>query len=83
MQLTPPKASQKSRFSYAANGLDSLSLASLACRLNTTNSAGKITTSAKKSPLVVVTSNAFEAQRLLEEIPYFAPELCVRLLPDW
>ncbi|MES2580176.1 MAG: transcription-repair coupling factor [Pseudomonadota bacterium] len=76
MQLTPPKPGQKSRFSYAANGLDSLSLASLACSLKTTLSA-------KKSPLVVITSNAFEAQRLLEEIPYFAPELSVHLLPDW
>ncbi|WP_020168669.1 MULTISPECIES: transcription-repair coupling factor [Methylotenera] len=76
MQLTPPKVGQKSRFSYAANGLDSLSLASLACRLKTTLSA-------KKSPLVVITSNAFDAQRLLEEIPYFAPELSVNLLPDW
>jgi transcription-repair coupling factor (superfamily II helicase) len=76
MQLNPPKSGQKSRFSYAANGLDSLSLASLACRLKTTLSA-------KKSPLVVITSNAFEAQRLLEEIPYFAPELSVHLLPDW
>lgn len=76
MQLSAPKVGQKSRFSYAANGLDGLSLASLACRLNTTNSK-------LKTPLVVITSNAFEAQRLLEEIPYFAPELGVRLLPDW
>ncbi len=80
MQLFTPKAGQKSRFSYAANGLDSLALASLACRLNTTNST---TESKQKTPLVVITSNAFEAQRLLEEIPYFAPELSVRLLPDW
>ncbi len=84
MQLTPPKQGQKSRFSYAANGLDSLSLALLACRQNTTNSTTKSTTIAtQKSPLVVITSNAFEAQRLLEEIPYFAPDLTVRLLPDW
>ena len=34
-------------------------------------------------PLVVVTSNALEAQRLLEEIPFFAPGLRVHLLPDW
>lgn len=80
MQLTPPSAGQKSRFSYAANGLDSLSLALLACRQNTTKAT---TPDTKKSPLVIITSNAFEAQRLLEEIPYFAPELTVRLLPDW
>ncbi len=80
MQLTPPAQGQKSRFSYAANGLDSLSLALLACRLKTTNGSKEDT---KKSPLVIITNNAFEAQRLLEEIPYFAPELTVRLLPDW
>jgi transcription-repair coupling factor (superfamily II helicase) len=63
---------KKSRFSYSANGLDSLSLATLSCGLITT-----------KTPLVVITSNAFEAQRLLEEIFYFAPGLRVNLLPDW
>ena len=72
MQLIAPNLGQKSRFSYAANGLDSLSLASLACRLKTT-----------KSPLVIITSSAFDAQRLLEEIPYFAPQLSLYLLPDW
>ena len=80
MQLSAPKVGQKSRFSYAANGLDSLSLASLACRLKTTTST---TQSTKNTPLVIVTSSAFEAQRLLEEIPYFAPDLLVNLLPDW
>ena len=76
MQLTQPTSGQKSRFSYAANGLDSLSLASLACRLKTTKNL-------QKSPLVIIAANAFDAQRLLEEIPYFAPGLSVRLLPDW
>jgi len=33
--------------------------------------------------LAVVTANALDAQRLLEEIPWFAPDLKVRLLPDW
>lgn len=33
--------------------------------------------------LAVVTENAGDAQRLLEEIPWFAPNLRVRLLPDW
>ncbi len=37
----------------------------------------------KKTPLVVITANAHEAQRLTEEIPFFAPELRVHLLPDW
>ena len=76
MQLAAPNPGQKSRLSYSANGLDSLSLASLACRLKTTKNL-------QKSPLVIIASNAFDAQRLLEEIPYFAPDLSLRLLPDW
>ncbi len=35
------------------------------------------------SPLVVIAANALEAQRLLEEIPFFDPKLRVHLLPDW
>src|SRR5512144_162172 len=38
---------------------------------------------AKNSPLVVIAANALEAQRLVEEIPFFAPELRVHMLPDW
>ncbi|MCX7192079.1 MAG: transcription-repair coupling factor [Proteobacteria bacterium] len=37
----------------------------------------------KNTPLVVITANANEAQRLVEEIPFFAPKLRVHLLPDW
>ncbi len=37
----------------------------------------------KNAPLVVIASSALEAQRLVEEIPFFAPELGVHLLPDW
>ncbi len=33
--------------------------------------------------LAVLTASANDAQRLLDEIPWFAPELRVRLLPDW
>ena len=33
--------------------------------------------------LTVLTASANDAQRLLEEIPWFAPDLRVRLLPDW
>ena len=33
--------------------------------------------------LVVITASAADAQRLLDEIPWFAPGLKVRLLPDW
>ena len=76
MQLLPPSVGHSARFSYAANGLDSLALASLSCRLKTTPEL-------KKAPLVIITSSAFEAQRLREEMPYFAPDLSVNLLPDW
>ncbi|HMK13903.1 MAG TPA: transcription-repair coupling factor [Burkholderiales bacterium] len=37
----------------------------------------------KTKPLVIITETAQDAQRLLEEIPYFAPKLKVNLLPDW
>ena len=37
----------------------------------------------KHSPLVVIAASALEAQRLVEEIPFFAPKLRVHLLPDW
>ncbi len=37
----------------------------------------------KTKPLVIITETAQDAQRLLEEIPYFAPQLKVNLLPDW
>jgi transcription-repair coupling factor (superfamily II helicase) len=33
--------------------------------------------------LAVLTASALDAQRLLDEIPWFAPDLRVRLLPDW
>lgn len=34
-------------------------------------------------PLTIITANALDAQRLLDELPFFAPELKVHLLPDW
>ena len=37
----------------------------------------------QRSPLVVIAANALEAQRLVEEIPFFDPNLRVHLLPDW
>ncbi|MCB1977438.1 MAG: transcription-repair coupling factor, partial [Nitrosomonas sp.] len=36
-----------------------------------------------KKPLAVITAHALDAQRLMEEILFFAPELSVHLLPDW
>ena len=38
---------------------------------------------ARHAPLVVIASSALEAQRLVEEIPFFDPALRVHLLPDW
>ena len=38
---------------------------------------------AQHSPLVVIAANALEAQRLVEEIPFFDSKLRVHLLPDW
>jgi transcription-repair coupling factor (superfamily II helicase) len=38
---------------------------------------------AKEKPLAVITATAQDAQRLLEEIAWFSPELRVCLLPDW
>ncbi|MDE2118704.1 MAG: transcription-repair coupling factor, partial [Betaproteobacteria bacterium] len=35
------------------------------------------------APLVVIAASALEAQRLVEEIPFFDPKLRVHLLPDW
>ena len=37
----------------------------------------------KRTLLAVLTASANDAQRLLDEIPWFAPDLRVRLLPDW
>ena len=38
---------------------------------------------ARARPLLVITESAWQAQRLLAEIPFFAPQLRVHLLPDW
>ena len=38
---------------------------------------------ARARPLLVLTENAWQAQRLLQEIPFFAPQLRLHLLPDW
>jgi transcription-repair coupling factor (superfamily II helicase) len=38
---------------------------------------------AEQRPLVVVAADALDAQRLVDEIPYFEPSLAVRPLPDW
>ena len=62
-----PKPGQRLDLPALPGSADALALARLAGR----------------QPLVVVTASAGDAQRLLEEIPWFAPDLRVRLLPDW
>ncbi len=72
--LPIPKTGQSNRAEFSTNGEDGLALAELALKLKDSSPA---------KPLVIITANAFDAQRLLEEIPYFAPSLSVNLLPDW
>jgi transcription-repair coupling factor (superfamily II helicase) len=74
--LPVPAIGQSERISASAPGSDSLALAQLGLKLSATADR-------QKQPLVVITASAFEAQRLLDEIPFFAPKLCVNLLPDW
>ena len=66
--LTIPAPGTVSRHGNFAGSSDALFLAELG---------------QQAKPLTVITANALDAQRLLEEIPYFAPELKVHLLPDW
>ncbi|HZV99268.1 MAG TPA: CarD family transcriptional regulator, partial [Methylophilaceae bacterium] len=75
--LPIPAPGQALRTEPQPSGTDSLALAQLALKLAENN------VKSVKTPLVVITANAFEGQRLLDEIPWFAPGLCVNLLPDW
>ncbi len=61
-------AHSRPRYTQLHGSADALALAQLA---------------AKQSPLIVIAANAQDAQRLLEEIPFFDPKLRVHLLPDW
>ncbi|HEY8118076.1 MAG TPA: transcription-repair coupling factor [Methylophilaceae bacterium] len=72
--LPIPAPKQSERISPLPAGADSLALSQLAEQLQ-----GKTA----KTPLVIITASAFDAQRLLEEIPWFAPKLSAHLLPDW
>jgi len=73
--LPVPATGQTKRIDPLPAGADSLALAQLASQLQ----AGHST----RTPLVILTANAFEAQRLLEEIPWFDSRLGVSMLPDW
>ncbi len=65
-----PKPGQRLDLPPLAGASDALALAELAAA-----HPGRL--------LAVVTENAADAQRLLDEIPWFAPNVRVRLLPDW
>ncbi len=69
-RLVLPKPGQRLDLPLLPSSADALALAEL---------AGKHPTKL----FAVVTENAADAQRLLEEIPWFAPGLKVSLLPDW
>jgi transcription-repair coupling factor (superfamily II helicase) len=60
------------RYTRLTGSADALALARLA-------QEGK----PQAAPLSVITASALDAQRLLEEISWFSPQLRVCLLPDW
>ncbi|MDR2091849.1 MAG: hypothetical protein LBP58_00785, partial [Azoarcus sp.] len=66
--LTLPKPGARLDLPALAGSADALAIAELAAR-------GQM--------LTVVCAHPSEAQRLLEEIHWFAPTLRVHLLPDW
>ena len=45
--------------------------------------AGEAVAARQGALIAIITANAGDARRLLAEIPWFAPSLRVRLLPDW
>ena len=65
---SPPKPGQRLDLPPLGPSADALTLAQLAC-------PGTL--------LAVLTASPLDAQRLAEEIVWFAPELRVHLLPDW
>ncbi len=68
LQIPIPASGQRERAGPFHGSSDALALATLAARAR---------------PLLVVTESAWHAQRLLEEIPFFAPQLKTYLFPDW
>lgn len=67
-KLTIPQSGSMIRYGHFDGSGDALALAKLA---------------QEAKPIAIITASALAAQRLLEEIPFFAPELRTRLLPDW
>ena len=68
LQIPVPAPGQRVRAGAFHGSSDALALAQLALRAR---------------PLLIVTRNAADAQRLVEEIPFFAQALRVHLFPDW
>jgi len=69
--LPDPNTSQpagRRRLTHLAGSSDALAIARLA---------------AEGRPLAVISATALDAQRLLDEVRWFAPQLRVFLLPDW
>jgi transcription-repair coupling factor (superfamily II helicase) len=75
-QSNPPVAPVKAGQRYAFDGAHGSADALLVARYHLAYK--------ERLPLVaVVCASAVDAQRLAQEIPYFAPNARVRLLPDW
>ncbi|MCX7143183.1 MAG: transcription-repair coupling factor, partial [Proteobacteria bacterium] len=68
MNPLPPETLLQRRYARLHGSSDAYALAHLA---------------KQTKPLIVFCASALDAQRLCEEIPYFAPDLAVNLLPDW
>jgi transcription-repair coupling factor (superfamily II helicase) len=67
-ETAPTAAPQRIRLGELHGSSDALALARIAAR---------------SRPLAIVCASALDAQRLREEIAWFAPELRVALFPDW
>ena len=70
--IPAPRAGQRFTFSGLVGSADAALIAQTALKYRTNFSV-----------MVIFCAQAQEAQRLLEEIPAFAPQLKTRLLPDW
>jgi len=70
--IPAPRAGQRFTFSGLVGSSDAALIAQTALRYRS-----------QFSVMVIFCAQAQEAQRLLEEIPAFAPQLKTRLLPDW
>jgi transcription-repair coupling factor (superfamily II helicase) len=67
-----PQSGKKVRADALPTSADSLAIAQLAVRAMQ-----------DKRPVVVVSADALAAQRIVDEVPWYAPGLRTALLPDW